>query len=84
MGIGSTGYVLRLVPLVSEDSTGGNLQLVVPFDTQLKLVVRSSFFHVNDESGLPLARTVSMVIPVTVPFGQGMAAFRFAVTGTDQ
>ena len=37
MGIGSTGYVLRLVPLVSEDSTGRNLQLVVPFDTPLKL-----------------------------------------------
>ncbi|MEK7408932.1 MAG: hypothetical protein AAB225_28040 [Acidobacteriota bacterium] len=84
VGIGSAGYVFRLAPVVSEDSAGRNHQVVIPFDTPLKLVVRSSFFRVNDANALPLARTAATVIPFTVPSGQQVAPIRFTVTGTEQ
>jgi hypothetical protein len=82
LGIASPGFVFRLVPVVSKDSTGRNQQILIPYNTPVKLVLSSSFFLVNDAIGIPLARTAATVIPLTVPSGQPVAPIKFTVTGT--
>lgn len=81
LAIASTGYVMRWIPLIAVDATGRDYELVAPFDVSLKLVVRSSFFRINDADGISLSRTTSTVFPVVVPAGQKLGPVKFTVTG---
>jgi len=80
LGLGSDAGTFRIASLASEDGTGRNHQIVVPFNSPVKLVVFSSFFRLADAAGLPLPRT-AVTIPITVPAGQQPAAIRIRVTG---
>ena len=50
----------------------------------LKLVVRSSFFQVNDSLGLSLSRAGATAIPFIVAPGKAATIFNFTITGTDR
>jgi len=81
VGVSSPGYFFRLVPLVSDDTSGRNYQIVVPFNTQLTLVIHPSLYQVNDATGHALGTGVSTKIPVFIPTGQQATPIGFSVTG---
>ena len=81
LGVSSPGYLFRLVPLVSEDAAGRNYQIVVPFSTQLTLVIHPSLYQVSDAAGHALNSGVSTKIPVFIPSGQQATLIRIAVKG---
>jgi hypothetical protein len=82
LGISSPGFIFRLVPLVAQDSSGRDYQIVVPFNTPLTLVMHSSFYHLNDASGAALSQAVSTKIPLLIATGQKVPPLRFTVSGT--
>jgi hypothetical protein len=82
LGVGSAGFVFRFVPVVSQDASGRDQRLVIPYDTPVNLVVRSTFFQVIDAMGAPLRRDEATLIPLAVQSGQQVAPIRFTVTGT--
>jgi hypothetical protein len=80
MGVSSDAHVFHWALMVSQDSGGRDLRIVVPFDTQVRLVVNSSFFQLANAAGIALPRTRSTLIPVAVSAGQVPPALRFTVT----
>jgi hypothetical protein len=81
LGVSNDALVFHPAQLTSEDSNGRNHQIVIPFDAPVKLVVSSFFFQLSDASGIPLPRTGSVAIPVTVPTGQQPVPIKLTVTG---
>jgi hypothetical protein len=82
LGVSSPGLFFHRVLLASQDSSGRNYQIVVPFNTQLTLVLHSSFYRVNDANGLGLSQAVSTKIPLLVATGQQVTPITFTVLGT--
>jgi hypothetical protein len=82
LGVSSPGLFFHRVPLASQDSSGRNYQIVVPFNTQLTLVLHSSFYHVNDANGIALSQAASTKIPLFVATSQQVAPIKFTVSGT--
>jgi len=81
LGISSPGSFFHSMPLLSKDSNGRNYQIVVPFNTQLTLVVHPSFYRVNDTGGAPLKSAVSTKIPLFVSSGQQVTPFKLTISG---
>jgi hypothetical protein len=79
LGVSSLGFIFRKVPLVAQDSSGRNYQIVVPFNTQLTLVLHSSFYHVNDASGFALSQAASTKIPLLIATGQQVPPILFTI-----
>ena len=69
------------MPLVSQDASGRNYQIVVPFNTQLTLVIHPSLYQVSDSAGRALGSGVSTTIPLLIPSGQQPALIKFGITG---
>ena len=61
------GLVLRLVPIYSTDSVGRSHQIAVPYNSRLKLVIRSAFFQLADTLGVPLSRAQSTIVAFNTP-----------------
>jgi hypothetical protein len=80
LGVENDAFAFRPARVVSEDANGRNHQIVIPFNTPVKLVVHSSFFRLSDAAGVPLPRT-AVSIPVIVPPGQQPTAVTLKVTG---
>lgn len=75
------GSHLRLVPLISQDSSGRNHQLVIPFNIPVTLVLHTMFYHISDAKGLPLSQGATIKIPLLVASGQQISPIKFQVTG---
>jgi hypothetical protein len=75
------GFFFRAVPLVSQDSGGRNYQIVIPFNTALKLIVHPSLYNVSDANGNALSKSVSATIPLLATIGQEVAPIMFTVSG---
>jgi hypothetical protein len=80
IGIANDGGVFRPAPVISQDATGRNYQIVIPFNHPVNLSVYSSFFQLAGANGISLPRTGTS-IPVTVSSGQQPAAITLLVTG---
>ena len=80
LGVGNDALSFRPASLLSRDASGRTHQIVIPFNSLVKLVVRSSFFHLSDGAGIPLPRG-TVHIPVFVPPGQPPAPVTLRVTG---
>jgi hypothetical protein len=80
LGVDNDAFVFRPAPLTSQDANGRNHQIVVPFNSIVKLVVYSSFFRLSDSVGIPLPRA-GVALPVTVPSGQQPVTITLRVTG---
>lgn len=78
---GVPGSFFRRVPVVSQDSTGRDLQIVVPFNTPLTLYIHSTFYHVSDAIGVPLGQGATTRIPLVMASGQQIAPIKFTITG---
>jgi hypothetical protein len=85
IGAVSSGFVFHQMPVVSRDSKGRDQEVLIPFDTPVELLVRSSFFRINDPSGLAIGKTVSTKVPVSAPKGPQLrlSPVRLVVDGTD-
>ncbi|HEY7390444.1 MAG TPA: hypothetical protein VH640_18145 [Bryobacteraceae bacterium] len=79
IGIGTDARVFMPAAVISQDSGGRNQQVVVPFNSAVKLVVFSSQFQLSS-SGIPLPRA-SSTIPIGVPSGQTPPTIVLQVTG---
>jgi hypothetical protein len=81
IGAGNDASVFLPAPITSKDVAGRNYQVVIPFNSPSKLVVRSAFFQLADAAGSPLSRAAATFIPLSVPSGQQPATIRLRVTG---
>ena len=69
IGFTSRFFAFRAAFLVSKDGTGRTHQIVIPFDTEVKLTVASSFFQLKDNLGTPIPRE-GKEISILVPAGK--------------
>jgi hypothetical protein len=83
LGIGTDASVFRIAQIVSQDSAGRDHQIVVPFNSSVKLVVYSSFFQLSDGNGIPFPRK-SIGIPILISPGQQVPIIKLKVTGGGQ
>ena len=89
VGFRSDGLVLHSAQTISKDVSGRSQQIVIPFDTPVKLQVTSWFFQVGDSSGqslrdsngIPMTRPGLALVPLTVPSGQKPDTIRLLVSG---
>lgn len=82
LGVSSDTFVFHPASLISQDAIGRNYQIVIPFDAAARLIVYSSFFQLSNGVGVPLPKTGSTALPVTVPAGQNPSVIRLIVTGS--
>ncbi len=83
VGIGNDALVFRPVPVLPPGTSGANRQIVIPFNSPVKLVVFSSFFQLSDTNGLPLAKS-GAAIPILVPLGTQPPLIKLTVTGASR
>lgn len=81
LGVRSDALVFRTANIESRDSNGRNYYVLIPFNTNVKLVVASSFFQLSDGIGKSLTRTQPNILPVIVPSGQTPGTIQLQVTG---
>jgi hypothetical protein len=83
IGVTTRARTLRLASTVSRDETGRTQQIVIPFDTPVRITVASSFFRLADGNGASLTGPggTGNGISVTVPAAQRSATIRLALTG---
>ena len=81
IGVGNLAFAFVRAGVVSRDLSGRDQQVVIPFHSQVNLVVLSPFFQLADAAGLPLSRTQATRIPVMVAAGQQRAPIRLRVSG---
>ena len=81
LGFATDSSLFHTLPLTSADQTGRNYQIVIPFDTTVKLIITSSHLQIADAAGLMLPVGVTSQIAVTVPSGAQPPLLRFVVTG---
>lgn len=81
IGVGNDALVFLPAPITSQDATGRNHQIIIPFDVLAKLVIRSAFFQLSDAVGTPLPATAATTIPITVPSGKTPSLVRLTITG---
>ena len=84
LSVSSAGLLSRLVPLVSKNGSGRNYQIVIPFNTPLTLVVRASYFIVQDAADTALSQATSTNIPLLVGAGQQLQPINFKISGVGQ
>ncbi len=70
----------RNASFVSQDASGRNYQLLVPFDRRLSLSVTAGLFRIADATGRALPASGNF-IPILAPSGQQTAPVVLAVTG---
>jgi hypothetical protein len=81
IGTGNDAFFFLPATLKSQDSTGRNLESVIPVDVPMTLVVSSSFYQLVDAKGTPLAKGSSTQIPILVKSGSESAGVRLIVAG---
>jgi hypothetical protein len=81
VGLSDDALVYRPALVTAQDAGGRDQQIVIPFDTPVKVVAFSSFFHISDAAGLPLSRTRATKISVIVPSGRKPDPINLIVTG---
>lgn len=84
IGVANNSFTFRPALITSRDANGREYQVVIPFNTPVKLVLYSSFFQLTDATGLSLPRAQTVAIPVTVVAGQVAPTIKLDVTGRGQ
>ena len=79
IGAGTAINSFRSASVVSQDATGRNYQLVIPYNYPATVVVRSPFFKLTDANGVSLPSGTTL--PISVLTGQTPTAIRLIVTG---
>ena len=84
IGVASEGLILRLAPIFSADSVGRSHQIAVPYNSRLKLVIRSAYFQIADTLGVPLPRAQSTIVAFNTPGDKDPEVIVLKVTGTER
>lgn len=80
LGVHNDVFVFHPAAVTAHDSSGRNHEIVIPFDTPVKLTAFSSFFQLADANGNALS-TGSNAVPVTVPSGTTPNTVKFTIIG---
>jgi hypothetical protein len=80
IGAGTAIFSFHHASIASQDATGRNYQLLIPYNYAATLVVRSPFFNLSDAGGVSLPSGTT--IQLKVPAGQTPATVRLIVTGS--
>lgn len=80
LGVGTDAIYFRNASLVSQNASGRNYQVLIPFDRTISVSVASGFFKLADANGRALT-TSGNLFPVLVPSGQQSPKLVFTVTG---
>lgn len=80
VGVPNDAMAFRSARVVSTDANGRNHEIVVPFNSPVKLVIYSSFFRLADEAGATLAGPGAQ-IPVLAQSGRAPVPITLRVTG---
>lgn len=81
LGVTNDAHAFQAARFVSRDSSSQNLEVVVPFNSQRRIVVRSAYFQLANSAGVALSSAKATVVPVLVLTGQKPVEIRFKVTG---
>jgi hypothetical protein len=84
VGVAHDAFGFMTARVVSRDTQGESLEVVIPFDSARMLVVRSAFIQLADGFGTALSSARATMIPVMVSTGQRPAEVRLRVTGASQ
>lgn len=79
IGVGTAISSFRTASIASQDTTGRNYQLLIPYNYPAAITVRSPFFKLADSSGISLASGVTT--PITVATGQTATSLHIIVVG---
>jgi len=81
--IGATGTGIGATPtnLLSQDSSGFNHDLLIPYDVPLTLGIVSRYFALADTTGAAIDKVNGGAYALTVPSGSTPPSFTFSVTG---
>lgn len=80
LGVGTDSLAFRIATLLSQDASGRNYQILIPFDRRVNISVTSAFFRMLGANGIALPRSGNM-IPVIVPSGQQAPTLLLNVIG---
>jgi hypothetical protein len=80
LGVGTDSLAFRMASVVSQDVSGRNYQLLIPFDRRVNISVTSAFFRILDGNGITLTKSGN-VIPTIVPSSLQAPTFLLSVTG---
>lgn len=78
IGYAGSGFAFRPAIPISEDPSGKNQQILIPFDRTINLIVSSSFFRLNNGAGVALPKTGTSMT-VTAQTGQQPPTVRLTV-----
>jgi hypothetical protein len=81
LGVSNDAYAFQVARLVSRDSSSQTLEIIIPFNSPRRIVVRSAYFQLADAAGAALSSARATVIPVAVLAGQKPVELRLKVTG---
>ena len=81
VGVGTDAMFFRTANMVSQDASGRNYQVLIPFGRTVGISVTSGLFQLADATGKILAK--SDTIPITVASGQQTATLVLTVKGSN-
>jgi hypothetical protein len=80
IGVASDSRLFLPATVLSQDGSGRNHQIVIPFNSLVNLIVFSTQFQLST-LGLPLPKVSSTKIPITAPSGGQPPTITLQVTG---
>ena len=80
LGVGTDALFFRTARVVSQDASGRDYQLLIPFDRLVNISATSAFFQLMDATGKALTKSGNM-FPVLVPSGQPPPVLLLRMTG---
>jgi hypothetical protein len=78
LGVSNDALFFRNANIVSQDASGRNYQLLIPFGRTINVSVASTLFQLADATGKVLPK--SNVVPILVPLGQQAPTLVFTMT----
>jgi hypothetical protein len=83
LSVGNDNLQQVRVPVVSADSLGRNLQVVVPYGRTINLIVSGSFFKITNVATGALLPSAPFAIPLLTALGQTPVGVHLTVTGVN-
>lgn len=80
LGVDTDALSFKMASVVSQDGSGRNYQLVIPYDRKVNVVISSALFRLLDTNNIPLPKSGG-TIPIIVSTGQQRPTLSLSVIG---